>query len=120
VLEKKGLHQEEDILENNGIDSETDVSVLDQDDFSKLVSRGFKPLDVKKLERWCDTCVHDCVCTCREHAVTKEVDMSVTTLLNLTFQKQRWSKHTMTPLFLLLCITGNRQSKERKELSWSE
>ena len=40
VLEKKGMHQETDILENYGIDSETDVSsVLDQDDFSKLVSQ---------------------------------------------------------------------------------
>jgi hypothetical protein len=28
--------------------------VLDQDDFSKLVSRGLKPLHVKKLERWCE------------------------------------------------------------------
>jgi hypothetical protein len=59
VLEKKGLHQAADILENYGIDSETDVSVRDQDDFSKLVSRGFKNLDVKKLENCCDT-----VCTC--------------------------------------------------------
>jgi hypothetical protein len=30
----------------------TDVSVLDQDDFSKLASRGLKPLHAKKLERW--------------------------------------------------------------------
>jgi hypothetical protein len=48
-LEKKGLHQAEEILENYGIDSETDVSVLDQDDLSKLVSRGLKHLDAKKL-----------------------------------------------------------------------
>jgi hypothetical protein len=27
--------------------------VLDQDDFSKLASRGLKPLYAKKLERWC-------------------------------------------------------------------
>jgi hypothetical protein len=39
VLEKKGLHQEAYILENYGIDSETDLTVLD---FSKLVSRGIK------------------------------------------------------------------------------
>ena len=40
VFEKKGMYQETDILENYGIDSETDVSsVLDQDDFSKLVSQ---------------------------------------------------------------------------------
>ncbi len=59
VIEKKGLHQAVDILENYGIDSETDVSVLDQDDFSKLSSRGIKTLDVKKLEYRCDV-----VCTC--------------------------------------------------------
>jgi hypothetical protein len=41
VLEKKGLHQEADILENYGIAKETDVSGLD---FSKLSSRGLKPL----------------------------------------------------------------------------
>ena len=53
VFEKNGLYQEADILENYGIDSETDVSVLDQDDFRKLVSRGIKSLYVKKIERWC-------------------------------------------------------------------
>ncbi len=53
VLEKKGLHQAAGILENYGIDSETDLLVLDQDDFSKLASRGLKPLYGKKLERWC-------------------------------------------------------------------
>ena len=31
-LEKKGLHQVAEILENYGIDSETDVSLLDRDD----------------------------------------------------------------------------------------
>ncbi len=41
------------ILENYGIDSETDLLVLDQDDFSKLASRGLNPLYGKKLERWC-------------------------------------------------------------------
>ena len=49
VLEKNGLRLAAEILENYGIDSETDLSVLDQDDFSKLASRGLKP---KKL------CVH--------------------------------------------------------------
>ena len=39
VIEKKGLHQETEILENYGIDSESDVSVSDRDDFSKLTSR---------------------------------------------------------------------------------
>ena len=38
VLEKKELHQEADILENYGIDSETDVSLLDQDGFSELAA----------------------------------------------------------------------------------
>ena len=37
-LEKKGLHQVAEILENYGINSETDVSVLDRDDFCKLTS----------------------------------------------------------------------------------
>ena len=57
VLEKKGLHQATEILESYGIDSETDVSLLDQDDFSKLASNGLKPMEGKKLERWC-TSVH--------------------------------------------------------------
>ncbi len=34
--------------------SETDVSVVDPDDVSKLVCSGLKPLDAKKLQRWCD------------------------------------------------------------------
>ena len=55
VLEKKGLHQAAGILESYGIDSETDVSLLDQDDFSKLASNGLKPMEGKKLERWCNT-----------------------------------------------------------------
>jgi hypothetical protein len=55
VFQKNGLDISEDILENHGIDSETDVSVFDQDDFSKLSSRGLKSLHAKKLERWCDT-----------------------------------------------------------------
>ena len=44
-MEKKGLHQAADILENYGINSETDVSVLDRDDFCKLVSGGLRPLE---------------------------------------------------------------------------
>ncbi len=54
VLEKNGLRLVTDTFENYRIDSQTDLFVLDQDDFSKLVSRGLKPLHVKKLERWCD------------------------------------------------------------------
>jgi hypothetical protein len=49
VLEKNGLGPAAAILENYGIDSETDLLVLDQDDFSKLASRGLKPLYEKKL-----------------------------------------------------------------------
>jgi len=44
VLEKKGLHQAAGLLENYGIDSETDVSLLDQGDFRNLVSQGLKPM----------------------------------------------------------------------------
>ncbi len=53
-LEKKGLHQATGILENYGIVSETDVSLLDQGDLRNLVSQGLKPMQLKKLERWCD------------------------------------------------------------------
>ena len=53
VLEKNGLGPAAAIFENYGIDSETDLLVLDPDDFSKLASRGLKPLYAKKLERWC-------------------------------------------------------------------
>ena len=58
MLEKNWLGPAAAILENYGIDSETDLLVLDQDDFSKLASRGLKPLYAKKLERWCGT-VHE-------------------------------------------------------------
>ncbi len=34
------------------------MSVLDPDDLNKMVSRGLKPLYVKKLEPWCDV-VHE-------------------------------------------------------------
>ena len=39
VLEKKGLDQAAWILDNYGIDCETDVSFLDQGDLRNLVSR---------------------------------------------------------------------------------
>ena len=52
MLEKKGLHQAADILEKCGISSETDVSEVEQHDFSELESRGLKPLHSKKLKRW--------------------------------------------------------------------
>ena len=45
MLEKKGLRQAVEILENYGINSDTDVSVLDRDDFCKLVSGGLRPLE---------------------------------------------------------------------------
>jgi hypothetical protein len=45
VLEKTrdGLGPVAEILENYGIDSETDLLVLDQDDFRKLDSKDIKP-----------------------------------------------------------------------------
>ena len=52
VLEKNGLGPAAAIFENYGIDSETDLLVLDPDDLRKLASGGLKPLHVKKLERW--------------------------------------------------------------------
>jgi hypothetical protein len=48
VLEKKGLHEVAGILENYGIDSETDVSLLDQGDLRNLVSQGLRPIQLKK------------------------------------------------------------------------
>jgi hypothetical protein len=43
VIEEQGLHQAAHILENKylnyGIDSETDVSLLDQDDLTKFNKR---------------------------------------------------------------------------------
>jgi hypothetical protein len=47
VFEKKGMYQTVDILENYGIDSDTDVSVIDQDNFNKLVSPRLRSLDTK-------------------------------------------------------------------------
>jgi hypothetical protein len=38
VIEKKVQHQAAEILDKYGINSEIDVSVLDRDDFCKLVS----------------------------------------------------------------------------------
>jgi len=55
VLEKNGLGPPAAIFEKYGIDSETDLHVLDQDDFSKLVSRGLKPFFaffVTEYQRW--------------------------------------------------------------------
>ena len=43
------------MFENCGIASETDVSLLDQGDLLNLVSQGMKPIQLKMLERWCDT-----------------------------------------------------------------
>ncbi len=40
LREEKGLYQVVDILEKYGICSETDVSELEQHDFSELESRG--------------------------------------------------------------------------------
>ena len=76
VLEKKGLHQVENILDNYGIDSETDVSLLDQDDFSKLVSRRIKPFHAKKLEYWCEV-----VSARAENMLPSSLNTPVTTVL---------------------------------------
>ena len=76
VLEKNGLRLAADIFENYGIDSETDLSVLDQDDFSKLASRGLKPLHVKKLERWCDD-----VCERAENMLPSSINTPASTAL---------------------------------------
>jgi hypothetical protein len=46
VIEKKGLHQAAEILDKYGINSETDVSVIDRDHFCKLVSGWLKPSSV--------------------------------------------------------------------------
>ena len=54
-FEKKGLHQVAEILENYGIDSETDVSLLDQGDLQNLVSQGLRPMQLKKMDHWCET-----------------------------------------------------------------
>ncbi len=54
VFEKKGLHHEAGLLENYGIDSETDMSLLDQVDLRNLVSQGLKPIQLKKQEHWCE------------------------------------------------------------------
>ena len=51
-LEKKGLDQVTEILGNYGIDSETDVSLFDQDDLRKLVSQGLKTMQLKKIINW--------------------------------------------------------------------
>ena len=48
-LEKKGLHQTAGILENYGIDSETDVSLLDQDDLHNLASQAHTTQEVRAL-----------------------------------------------------------------------
>jgi hypothetical protein len=54
LLEKQELHQAADILEKYGIGSATEVSDLEKDDFSELEARGLKPLQLKKLKRWCE------------------------------------------------------------------
>ena len=41
VLEKKGLYQEEEILENYGIDSETDVSLLDPESLFSIFNTTY-------------------------------------------------------------------------------
>ena len=59
VLEKKGRHQAAGIIENYGIDSETDVSLLDQGDLRNLVSQAHATEEARAL-------VWRCASTCRE------------------------------------------------------
>jgi hypothetical protein len=77
VLEKNGLGPAVAILENYGIDSETDLLVLDQDDFSKLGSRGLKPLYTKKLENWCGA-----VCERAENMLSSSLNTPATSALH--------------------------------------
>ncbi len=58
MLENNGLVPAAAIIDNYGIDSETDLFVLDPDDFSKLASRGLKPLHVKNLSAGVRLCVN--------------------------------------------------------------
>ena len=76
VLEKNGLGLAAEILENYGIDSETDLLVIDQDDFSKFASRGLKPLHAKKLDRWCEA-----VCECAENMLPSSLNTPASSAL---------------------------------------
>jgi hypothetical protein len=58
VLKKNGLGPAAAILENYGIDSETDLLVLDQDDFSKLASRGLNPCIQRNSSAGVELCVN--------------------------------------------------------------
>ncbi len=118
------------ILENYGIDCETDVSLLDRDDFSKLSSNGLKPMEGKKLERWSND-----VRARAENMLTSSLNtppgallLSSEALNVLTIPAHSVTMaecvsdndSTFTPLLLLLWITGKRQSKSRKGLNWGE
>ena len=68
-----------------GFDSETDVSVLDRDDFCKLTSVGLKSLEAKKLECWCDP-----VSTRTENMLTSSLNTTTgATLLSPKTLKKR-------------------------------
>ncbi len=58
VLDKNGLGPAAAILENYGIDSETDLLVLDQDDFRKLASRGLNPCMQRNSSAGVELCVN--------------------------------------------------------------
>ena len=92
VLEKKGLHQATGILENYGIDCETDVFLIDRDDFSKLVLNGLKPMEGKKLERWCN-------------AVRARAENMMTSSLNTSVGAVLPSSESSRQTFWLLCMT---------------
>ncbi len=68
-----GLHQAADILEKYGICSETDLSELEQDDFSELESEGLfaciplKALGCKEAQALVSNFGAVRTCTCREN-----------------------------------------------------
>jgi hypothetical protein len=52
-LEKEGMHQVTEILENYGIDSEMDLSVLDQDDYWKQTIEEKKGNQLERTKTVC-------------------------------------------------------------------
>jgi hypothetical protein len=58
VLEKKGLHQAAEILDNYGINSETDVSVVDRDDFCSWCREDSSRWKQRSWSAGVTLCVH--------------------------------------------------------------
>ena len=103
VLEKNGLGPAAAILDSYGIDSETDLLVLDPDDLRKLASGGLKPLHVKKLERWREAV--------RERAENMLPNIQGAALISSE------SLNVVTPG---AHSAGAHSAKARKGISWSE